>query len=164
MLEILQGTPLWVFGVFLLICYYGFKALRPTRESPSFLLITPCIFVFWSLFSLNYHGHLTMTLSAWLTGIAVGSATALLLFPTRCLTIDDAGRRIVVPGTWKILAIYLLFFAVRYFIGYQAAVHPERSNDVQIVLITCTVSGFTVGLFCGRATSFYRKWLKLRVT
>lgn len=105
-----------------------------------------------------------MTLSAWLTGIAVGSATALLLFPTRCLTLDDAGRRLVVPGTWKILAIYLLFFAVRYFIGYQAVVHPERSNDIQIVLITCTVSEFTVGLFCCRATSFYPKWLNLRVT
>ncbi|WP_321861019.1 DUF6622 family protein [Pseudomonas paraveronii] len=164
MLEILQGTPLWVYGVFLLICYYGFKARLSTRESPSFLLITPSIFAFWSLFSLNYIGHLAMTLGAWLTGVALGSATALVLFPTRCLTLDDSGRRIIVPGTWKILAIYLFFFAVRYFIGYQAAVHPEHSNDVEIILIACTASGFTVGLFCGRATNFYRKWLELRAT
>lgn len=162
MLEILQGTPLWVYGVFLLICYYGFKARLPTRESPNFLFITPCIFTLWSLFSLNYTDHLAMTLSAWLTGIALGSAAALVLFPTRCLIIDDSGRQLVVPGTWKTLAIYLLFFAVRYFIGYQAAVHPEHSNDFEIVLIACTASGFTVGLFCGRATNFYRKWLELR--
>lgn len=165
MLDILQGTPLWVYGVFLLICYYGFKARLPRQEHPSFLLITPGIFALWSLFSLNDTGHLAMTLSAWLIGMAMGAAAAIPLFPTRFLTLGKGGKRLVVPGTWSVLAIYLLFFAMRYFIGYQSAVHPEQSDgDVEILLIASTASGFTVGLFCGRAINFYRKWTELRAT
>ena len=33
MLDILQGTPLWVYAVYLWICYYGIKAYLGGREN-----------------------------------------------------------------------------------------------------------------------------------
>lgn len=162
MLDILQGTPFWVYGVFLLICYYGFSARKARRESPRSLLIAPGILGLWSFLSLNYAGHVELTLGSWLAGVALGSLAAWVLFSRRGLTLDDEGQGLIVPGTWKILGISLLFFAVKYFIGYQAAVHPERSASAEILILTSTASGFTVGLFCGRAITFYREWLTLR--
>ncbi|WP_338525028.1 hypothetical protein NUH87_05065 [Pseudomonas batumici] len=161
MLDALQGTPLWVYGVFLLICYYGFNARTASRESPRSLLTTPGVLTLWSFFSLNYVDNVELTLGSWLAGIALGSLAALLLFSRRGVTLDDEGLGLIVPGTWKVLGISLLFFAVKYFIGYQAAVHPERSASAKILILTGTSSGFTVGLFCGRAITFYREWLAL---
>lgn len=162
MLDILQGTPPWVFGVLLIICFYGFKARRPHTVSPRTLLITPAIFAVWSLCSLSYGEHSGLSLASWLGGAALGGLVAYVLFPVQRLALDDSGQRLVVPGTWKILGIYLLFFAVKYFIGYQSAVHPEHMADVDMILIACTAAGFTVGLFCGRAAHFYRRWQALR--
>ncbi|MFJ2365801.1 hypothetical protein ACIPIN_19200 [Pseudomonas sp. NPDC087697] len=161
MLDTLQGTPLWVYGVFLLICYYGFRARTPSRESKLSLLITPGILTLWSFFSLNYHEHAELALGSWVAGIALGSLAAIALFSRRGLTLDSDGKGLIVPGTWKILCISLLFFAVKYFIGYQAAVHPERSASVQMLRLTGTASGFTVGLFCGRAITLYRELMAL---
>jgi hypothetical protein len=162
MLDILQGTPLWVYGVFLLICYYGLRARTASRESKLSLLITPGILTLWSFFSLNYHEQPELALGSWLAGIALGSLAAIALFSRRGLTLDSDGKDLIVPGTWKILYISLLFFAVKYFIGYQSAVHPERSASVQMLALTGIASGFTLGLFCGRAITLYRELMALR--
>ncbi|WP_261792946.1 hypothetical protein [Pseudomonas chlororaphis] len=92
----------------------------------------------------------------------MGVLSALVLFPRRGLALDEESQHLVVPGTWKVLGISLLFFAVKYFIGYQAAVHPEDSADVEMLILAGAASGFAVGLFCGRTGTFYREWLSLR--
>ncbi|MFC6299092.1 hypothetical protein GNF76_26720 [Pseudomonas sp. CCM 7893] len=162
MLDILQGTPLWVYGVFLLICYYGIKARKAHLERPRTLLITPLLFALWSFFSLKYADHFAITLCVWLVGIVLGCLAASSLFPHQRLTLAEGGQRLIVPGSWNILGIYLLFFAIKYFLGYQEAVHPEHSNDAELILIAGFAPGFTVGLFFGRAANYYRGWLELR--
>jgi hypothetical protein len=74
MLNTLQNTPLWVYAVFLLLCYFGIKALSPTRESKTSLLITPPILLGWSLYSLDLtFNPLAMVLSkACASGFASG--------------------------------------------------------------------------------------------
>ncbi|MGE7955930.1 hypothetical protein ACQKQA_04885 [Pseudomonas sp. NPDC089530] len=162
MLDALEGTPLWVYGAFLLVCYYGLSARKTSRESQRTLIITPVILVIWSFFSLSYADSVELTVGSWLTGIVLGGLAALALFPRRGLALDEESQHLIVPGTWKVLGISLLFFAVKYFIGYQAAVHPETSANVEMLILAGAASGFTVGLFCGRAGTFYREWLSLR--
>ena len=53
MLDILRGTPLWVYAVFLILTYYGVIACFKSHESKRSLQITPVIFVTLSLASLN---------------------------------------------------------------------------------------------------------------
>ncbi|WP_421666891.1 hypothetical protein, partial [Pseudomonas veronii] len=97
-----------------------------------------------------------------LFGVSLGGLVAFAIFPRRGLTLDEEGKHLIVPGTWKVLGISLLFFAVKYFIGYQAAVHPEFSATVEMLALAGAASGFTVGLFCGRTGVFYLTWLALR--
>ncbi|WP_248920488.1 hypothetical protein [Pseudomonas entomophila] len=162
MLDALEGTPLWVYGAFILVCYYGISACKTSRESQRSLIITPVILVIWSLFSLNYEDRVELTVGCWLVGMVLGGLAAIALFPRRGLTLDQEGKHLIVPGTWKVLGISLLFFAVKYFIGYQAAVHPELSATVEMLSLAGTASGFTVGLFCGRTGVFYLTWVGLR--
>jgi hypothetical protein len=123
----LEGTPLWVYGAFLLVCCYGLSARKTSRESQRSLIITPVVLVVWSLLSLSYADRVELTVGSWFTGMLLGGLVAFALFSRRGLTLDEEGKHLIVPGTWKVFGISLLFFAVKYFIGYQAAVHPEFS-------------------------------------
>jgi len=163
MLEILKSTPPWVYAIFALICYYGLRALSTTRESQRSLLITPLILLVWSLWSLNLGDHRWLALGAWSSGAVLGSLLAMGLFSSVGVVLESSGESILVPGTLKVFGISLLFFAVKYWIGYQTAVHPEHAASVQMLSISGAAAGFTVGLFCGRALKLYRHLLILRV-
>ncbi|KRP70592.1 hypothetical protein TX23_18250 [Pseudomonas paralactis] len=162
MLDALEGTPLWVYGAFLLVWYYGLSARKTNRESLRSLIITPAVLAVWSLFSISYLDRVELAVGSWLVGIMLGSLISLVLFPRRGLAFDEGRRQLIVPGTWKVLGISLLFFAVKYFIGYQAAVHPATSADANMIVLAGVASGFTIGLFCGRAAVFCRALLSLR--
>ncbi|VVN71640.1 hypothetical protein [Pseudomonas fluorescens] len=160
MLDILQGTPLWVYAAYLLLCYYGIKACSSSRESKKSLLITPLILLVWSLFSVN---HSALSTIFWIGGLAMGSLLAMALFPGKGVELEADGNGLIIPGTLKILFISQLFFAVKYYTGYQDAVHPEFTATTQMLALSGVASGFTVGLFCGRAITLYRALVSLRV-
>ena len=77
MLDILQGTPLWVYAVYLWICWYGIKATRGSRENHRSLMILPVVLVIWSLLSIE---HSTLSIGCWLGGAAVGCLLAMAMF------------------------------------------------------------------------------------
>lgn len=162
MLNTLQNTPWWVYGVLLLLCYYGIKALSPTRESKTSLLVTPPIFLVWSLYSLNLTLNPSLSLSGWLIALLIGSLAALLIFSRKGIELDDSQTGLILPGSLKTLMLYLLFFIVNYYFGYQAAVHPELSVTLQMVLLKACASGFASGLFCGRTIKLYRVFQSLK--
>jgi hypothetical protein len=162
MLNILQNTPLWVYAVFLLLCYFGVKALSPTRESKTSLLVTPPIWLGWSLYSLNLTLNPPLSMSCWLAAGMFGGIVALMIFSRKGVERDEAGTGLIVPGTIKTLALYLLFFAINYYFGYQAEVAPEHSAGLPMVLLKACASGFASGLFCGRSLSFYQMFRSLK--
>lgn len=154
MLNTLQNTPLWVYAVFLLLCYFGIKALSPTRESKTSLLITPPILLGWSLYSLNLTSNPSLAISCWLAAVCAGGLVALVIFSHEGLELDQARTGLVIPGTAKTLVIYWLFFAVNYYFGYEAEVDPQHSATLTMVLSKACASGFASGVFCGRSVRF----------
>ncbi|QVW24327.1 hypothetical protein KJF94_01705 [Pseudomonas hormoni] len=161
MLNTLQNTPLWVYALFLLLCYYGIKALSPTRERKISLLITPPILLGWSLYSLNLTLDPSLSISCWLATVIAGCGVALLIFSREGIELDQSQTALIVPGTAKTLVLYLLFFIVNYYFGYQAEVDPEHSATLSMVLLKACASGFASGLFCGRSIRFYQMFRSL---
>lgn len=159
MLDLLQGTPLWVYAIYLWICYYGIKAALGASENRRSLLILPVVLVVWSLTSL---APSLLSSSAWGGGVVVGSLVGMLLFNAKGARLDASGETLVLPGTWMTLLISQLFFAVKYYFGYQQAVHPLLMNTPAMLIAISAISGFTVGLFCGRAIRLVRALGALR--
>lgn len=159
MLDILQGTPLWVYAIYLWICYYGSKACLGGRETRRSLMILPVVLVVWSLMSL---APSILSSSAWVAGALAGSLLGMWLFNARGAWLDANGDTLVLAGTWKTLLISQLFFAVKYYFGYQQAVHPLLLSTHPMLVAVGGVSGFTVGLFCGRAIRLQRALAVLR--
>ncbi|MCK1790737.1 DUF6622 family protein [Pseudomonas violetae] len=162
MLNALQNTPPWVYALFVLICYFGIKALSPSRESKISLLITPPILLAWSLYSLNLSLHPVLSLGFWLVAVLVGSAAALLIFSSKDVRLDVTETGLILPGTSKTLVLYLLFFAINYYFGYEAEVHPQLSKTLPVMLLKACASGVASGLFCGRSVRFYQVFRSLR--
>lgn len=159
MLDILQGTPVWVYAIYLWICYYGIKGCLGGRESRRSLVILPVVLVMWSLMSLTPS---ILSSGAWVGGVALGCVAGMVLFNAQGACLDADGKTLVLPGTWKTLLISQLFFAVKYYFGYQQAVHPLLLSTPSMLMAVGGVSGFTVGLFCGRADRLQRALTALR--
>ncbi|MBV4477372.1 MULTISPECIES: DUF6622 family protein [Pseudomonas] len=156
MLAILQNTPLWVYAIFLLLVYFGLKARTSSHESRLAMLVTPPALIAWSLLSMDLTFNPALSLSYWFGTMLLGGGSAWLLFSPQGVVLDDSQNGLVVPGTWKMLVLYLLFFAVNYYFGYQDAVHPEQASAPDTLLFKTAASGFVCGLIGARSLKHYR--------
>ncbi|MFW6754066.1 hypothetical protein ACKUG4_25665 [Pseudomonas glycinae] len=155
MLTILQNTPIRVYLIFLLVVCFGIKAFSPRRESRASMLITPPAFLAWSLYSLNLSINPALFFSTWLGALLLGGLSAWLVFSRRGVVLDDSAKGLIMPGTPKILIMYLMFFSANYYFNYQHDVHPERSASPDMLLLKACIAGFICGLIGTRSLKLY---------
>ncbi|TWC73851.1 hypothetical protein FBY10_102597 [Pseudomonas sp. SJZ103] len=151
MLVILRETPLWVYAVFFLLLYYGVMACFRSNETRRSLLLSPAIFVAWSLMAMDYATQPWVSMGSWIAGVFVGVMIAMRWFDYHGITEGEARHSISVPGSFKLLVLSMFFFAIKYFIGYQQATDPLFAGSLPMRLLIGAASGLTIGLLCGRA-------------
>lgn len=155
MLTILQNTPIRAYVFFLIVVYFGIKAFSPRRESRLSMLITPPAFLAWSLYSLNLTIDPALMLSSWFGALLLGGLSAWLVFSRKGVMLDDSATGLIMPGTVKILIMFLMFFCANFYFGYQQDAHPELSASPDMLLLKATVSGFMCGLISTRSLKLY---------
>jgi hypothetical protein len=154
MLDILRGTPLWVYAVFFILSYYGVIACFRSHVSKKSLQISPVIFMTLSLTSLSLSEEVAIQLVAYAPGLLVGWWMALRFFSYS--NVQREGDHLVLPGTVKVLIVYWGFFAWRYYGGYQAAMYPEMANEMSAVAGGALGAGLINGLIVGRSLKLLR--------
>ena len=154
MIDILRGTPLWVYAVFLILTYYGVIACFRNHVSKRSLQITPVIFVTLSLASLNLSQGVVIPLSAYVLGLWAGWLLALRFYSYA--NVKCVGETLELGGTVKVLMVYWGFFAWRYYLGYQAAVYPEMANELPMTAWSALGAGLINGLIIGRSLKLLR--------
>ncbi|WP_223487739.1 hypothetical protein [Pseudomonas sp. A-RE-19] len=162
MLDILRGTPLWVYAVFCILTYYGVIACFKNHESKRSLQITPAIFVAISLTSLKLSQGFAIPILAYALGLLAGWFLALRFYSYQ--NVEREGERLVLGGTIKVLIVYWGFFAWRYYGGYQAAMYPELANEVSAVGWSALGAGLINGLIVGRSLRLLRIFRSDNVT
>src|SRR5271169_2979308 len=112
---ILQGTPGWVFALFILLLVLGLRATRPRLVAVPQLLLTPAAFVTWGIASLLARPDAFPLLAAdWLVCAAAGAALAVVTARFDALRVDRGGRRVSLAGSPWPLVRNLLIFAAKY--------------------------------------------------
>ena len=154
MLDILRGTPLWVYAVFFILTYYGVSACFKGHESKRSLQITPAIFVAISLISLKFSQGTAIPLSMYALGLLAGWILALRFYSYQ--SVERDGDRLLLGGTIKVLMVYWCFFVWRYYNGYQTAMHPEMAEAVSEVAWSALGAGLINGLIVGRSLRLLR--------
>lgn len=151
-LEVITGTPLWVWGVLVFLLYAGYQATKTRNIVLPKLFIIPLIFM-----GLNY--------STFITGTHLGSyLIALLLFiipgyikgHDTPIKIHKQSKTIQVPGNYYTICIMLSFFTIKYTFECLAVMQPTVANDyaLEVTVLSAGLSGF----FLGRSMCYVKRF------
>ena len=152
LLQIVQHTPVWVWGLLAALVAYGWSQARPREISLTRVTIVPLV-----LLALSFAGvvstfaHATVAILAW--GVGVGAA---LTLGRRFVTVRGARwssetGALHVPGSWLPLALMLALFLIKYGVGVTLAMnHAMAASTTFGVCCGLAYGGFS-GLFAARA-------------
>lgn len=148
---ILQGTPVWVYALFVVLAWLGARRLKAQTLPLARVWAVPAIFVIWGLAGLLGHrAEPAHTLAYWPLGAAVGALLgAWLTVPLQF----DRGRRLVrQPGSVAPLLRNLGLFGAHYVLQVAMAVKPQWRDA--LLGWDLAVSGFSVGYFAAWSLRF----------
>lgn len=162
MLEILQHTPVWVYIVFIALLYFGIRACFTREVSIQQTLVFPLVFIVLSILTFYDYPHSLIAIPVWILAAVVGAMVSRSLLERHPLKLGNKTHTLVVPGSYGILFILLFYFALRYYLGYQAAIHGGVQSLTTIQLMVFFISsGFISGLFIARAWLLRKYYLVL---
>jgi hypothetical protein len=153
--SILGGAPIWVYILLAGLIALGVRRLKP-REVPLIVALIPVTaFLLWSLIgALNFAqtAGAVFAAAAWVSGIATGVVSAFVLPEARAKRIP--GGRILLPGSWMPLILYMTVFIARFACGAWAAMVPAQA-------MTATAIGIAIGAaLTGRLAMWVVSWEK----
>jgi len=149
-IDLITGTPWWVFVIFIEILVVGWKLSKPQEASLFRLAIMPTIFCAWSLYSLNQnYGHGVATIGLWTTSLLTGALIG-WYFYYQGVTIAHNRRKILIAGSWTPLIIFMTFFTFKYVIGFTYATMPAMKTNTLFWGSDILLSAFIPGVLIGR--------------
>jgi len=155
LVQILRGTPMWVFALFAYLVWMGVKRLRPGVRNVRGIWWTPAIFIGWGVLGLLQHdGAFAQTVMDWLVGAAAGGVFGAA--PRQRMLVDRLHRRVLQPGSIIPLTRNVLIFGGHYLLNVAATMRPAL-RDV-LMNWDVVVSGLGAGYFIGWALRFVQSY------
>lgn len=154
-IDILRGTPLWVYAIFAYILFIGIRATKPQKTSFYKMLILPIVFLFLTLYK-KYNlelSHLLIYAVALIIGILIGW----ILTSKLKITVDKTTKMVSMPGTYSVLILSLAFFVIKYYVGFTYATDPIQKTNILLYGLDQVASGLITGRFIGRVIYLYKK-------
>lgn len=157
LLQILKGTPPWVFGLFFGLLALGFLQSRSRDVSAGRLALLPAAFIAFSLYGVvAAFGIAAADLLAWAVGLSAAVMLGRLLKRPSGARWDASTRSFHVPGSWVPLALMMTVFFARYAFAASIAMHPALARDSVFALAASLAYGLLSGAFLARALGILR--------
>lgn len=154
-IEALQGTPWWVYLIFLYLLWIGIKASKTRVVSLKKMFIAPVLFFIWSIY--NYTNS-PSKIGICIIGIVVGGCVGWVINKRLRVRVEKDEGTMTIPGTWTTLILVMVIFAVKYYINYSYAVAPKAKMDPAFYVPDLVISGFITGMFAGRIAALWQKF------
>jgi hypothetical protein len=107
--------------------------------------------------SLSASPHLPGAAVAWAAAAVTAVTAVALVAPDRTAAqFDPASRTFRLPGSVVPLLLIVGIFLVKYGVGIELALAPQRVRDAQFALGIAAVYGAFTGVFVGRAARLWR--------
>lgn len=150
-LDVLRGTPIWVFILFAYLLRAGLQQLQPNVRTLRRIGLVPVAFIIWGLIGLFSRAAEPEQIAlCWLAGAAIGAGIAWL--PALPMKIDRSRGLVWQPGSVIPLLRNMTIFLGHYLLHVAAAVHPQAR-----VLLTAwdiVISGLSAGYFIAWSLRF----------
>ena len=151
-LQILQHTPVWVWGIFAALLYLGYFQSRPHTMARRRVAILPSIFIGLSIFGIwSVFGAAPAAVAGWGAGFAVALSLNRRLRLPRVVHYDAADARFSLPGSFGPLALMMAIFATRYVVTVVLIMSPATAGSVPFALAVSLVYGLLSGAFFARS-------------
>lgn len=147
--QILQHTPLWVWGILAAITLLGALQWRNHEMTRVRLLIAPIGLGGYSLWSAAAVFGIDAA-AAWLAGMALAFALNHKLQWPRAIKVIGDGRFALRGSPWPLLLMWTLFL-LRYALTVTLVFQPTLAQQVAWVIGAPLVYGTLSGLFAARA-------------
>lgn len=162
LLQILQHTPAWVFGLFALLLWLGAKQLRASSSGLTRVAVMPVAMGGLAIYGMvSAFGDSPMAMGAW----AVAAVAVFWLIQQRPLPAttryDAASRTFHAAGSPIPLLLMMGIFFTKYGVAVAFAMHPELAHQTPVALGVSLLYGSFSGSFAGRAI---RLWKLVRRT
>ncbi len=159
-IDILSGTPWWVWAIFIYLLAIGIRALRPCQISLKWTVLAPGILAAWSLYSFYRVYTFFLPASAiWLIALIVGRMLGYRYLSSN-ITINKKNSSVSLPGSWAPLILLMLFFCVKYYIGFTYTVDPIQKFNPAFWMLDVITSGLILGAFIGRLAYIMQEFKK----
>lgn len=157
MLQILQHTPIWVFGLFIGLVFLGYTQTKTRLLSVKRLIIFPIIMLCLSALGIasSFGVHL-LSFAIWLCGIALAFVINYWIASPRGAQYLTDERVFSVPGSWLPMVLIMVIFFTKYVVGVLLALHPETVHARTFVVSACLLFGLSSGFFFARAFYVYQ--------
>jgi len=156
-IQILQHTPTWVFGVFLLLLALGSRQLLPSRAGLRRLTIVAAAMVGWSGYgAINAFGDTPAAWGMWLVAAATMVTWTLQRPVPAGVRFDRERMAFALPGSAVPLALMMGIFFTKFAVGVQLALHPDLVHRAGFAVAASMIFGAFAGLFLGRTLRLWR--------
>jgi hypothetical protein len=148
----------------MLTIWLGVFAARQSTCDMMALLRLPAVFLVWSIASLLMSSNAWLfAILIWFGGASLGAGVGYTLFRTANLVLNaEAGRSVIIPGTWFTLIFSVAIFAINYLFGYLRATTPELLLSAPYFIMMPAISGVSSGVFVGQTAAYTRKCIELK--
>ncbi|MDX2203786.1 MAG: alpha/beta hydrolase [Hyphomicrobiaceae bacterium] len=149
LVQIVKGTPPWVWVILVGLIVLGAVQLRDREMSRPRLLALPLVMVVLSLLATASAFELA---PAALMGWALGGAVAVLVLRPSAAPVNmRTDGRYRVAGSWWPLLLILCIFSIRYVVSAVLVIDPSSRQLLPFQAAAGLLSGTFAGLFLGRA-------------
>ncbi|MCY7306784.1 MAG: hypothetical protein LH632_11665 [Rhodoferax sp.] len=156
-LQILLGTPTWVWALLALLVWLGLVQSRARSVPLHRVIVLPL-----AMTGISIYGTYSTIQAVPLCGVLwLGAAVATAAwFASSDLPpdvhFDATQRRFQVPGSWEPMALMMAIFGTRYAVAVTLALHPQWTREVAVTAIVASIYGALSGVFVGRMLRMLR--------
>jgi len=158
-LQIIAGTPIWVWVLLAFLLFLGVRALRPATAPLWRVAILPTVFFVWGLYSLvTLYGLTAERALPWAAALVGGTLIGMFIAGRQTIRADRTRRLVRTSGGALTLVLILLIFSIKYIYGFLHATRPGAFAEARFWLTELALSGVLTGMFIGRFAGLWRQY------
>ncbi|MEP9370554.1 DUF6622 family protein [Mesorhizobium sp. KR1-2] len=140
LIQIISGTPLWVWPLLAYVLWAGWSMSRDRDTALWRMAVMPALMFGLSIYGLAANGLTLVSLAAYMVGAGLGAFAGQAVARRRPAEVLANGM-IRQKGDWLPFGLILGIFVTRYAQGAALALHPELSTNTAFTLGGAFVSG-----------------------
>jgi hypothetical protein len=152
MIQIFQLAPKWVWPLLFILIALGLRMARSRSVPPQ-----PVIIISLAMLCLSGYGVLVafrgsaLAVLAWVSMLSLTVLSCQRLGYPQGWQFDAHTRRMLVPGSWLPMVLFLSIFIIKFAVGATLGLRPALAQQAHFALPISALYGLLSGIFAARA-------------